>query len=108
MAANDVSKQWSCDRCREGLLTAVRRCYSNGGWLGGADTLVGNLILPLKSVCCSGCYSSFNNIILTNLDHAWKVHLTALYFTGIYYKILNIFYFVIVASVWCSYSSKVI
>lgn len=26
MAANDVSKQWSCDRCREGFFTAVSQC----------------------------------------------------------------------------------
>lgn len=42
----------------------------------GGDTLVGNIIL--KSLDCSGCYFSFKNIILTNIYHAWKVHLTAL------------------------------
>lgn len=92
MAAKDVSKQWSCDRCREGCFTAVSRCSLftqlskspqirvGGGGGGCAETLVGNLTLLLKCVCCSGCYSSLNNIILTNIDHAWKVLLTSFIF----------------------------
>lgn len=71
------------------VYTIVKNSTNEGLGVKGAETLVGNLILPLKAVGFSGCYFLFNNIILTNIEHAWKVHLTALYFTGIYYRAMK-------------------
>lgn len=79
VATNDVSKQWSCDRCREGFFTAVSWCslftqlpktlqMSGLEVRVGAETMAVIFILLLKRAGCTGFYFSFNNIILKTIN----------------------------------------